>query len=53
MDASGRDQLDGRTGAQSSTNTLNKHIYGRNNPLKYLDPDGKDEKTSPSSTTMV
>jgi RHS repeat-associated protein len=23
-------------------NTLNKYIYGGNNPLKYFDPDGKD-----------
>ena len=24
------------------TNTLNKYAYGANNPLKYVDPDGKD-----------
>ena len=24
------------------TNTLNKYIYGGNNPLKYVDPDGED-----------
>ncbi|MDQ2950032.1 MAG: hypothetical protein M3Y27_29535, partial [Acidobacteriota bacterium] len=24
------------------TNTLNKYIYGGNNPLKYVDPDGQD-----------
>ena len=24
------------------SNTLNKYIYGGNNPLKYTDPDGKD-----------
>jgi len=24
------------------SNTMNKYIYGANNPLKYLDPDGKD-----------
>lgn len=23
-------------------NTLNKYVYGGNNPLKYIDPDGKD-----------
>jgi RHS repeat-associated protein len=23
-------------------NTLNKYVYGGNNPLKYVDPDGKD-----------
>jgi RHS repeat-associated protein len=23
-------------------NTLNKYIYGGNNPLKYVDPDGRD-----------
>lgn len=23
-------------------NTLNKYIYGGNNPLKYTDPDGRD-----------
>jgi RHS repeat-associated protein len=23
-------------------NTLNKYVYGGNNPLKYTDPDGKD-----------
>jgi len=24
------------------SNTLNKYIYGGNNPLKYIDPDGRD-----------
>lgn len=24
------------------SNTLNKYVYGGNNPLKYVDPDGKD-----------
>ncbi|MEO6807237.1 MAG: RHS repeat-associated core domain-containing protein [Edaphobacter sp.] len=24
------------------SNTLNKYVYGANNPLKYTDPDGKD-----------
>jgi hypothetical protein len=24
------------------SNTINKYIYGGNNPLKYVDPDGKD-----------
>jgi hypothetical protein len=24
------------------TNTLNKYAYGANNPLKYVDQDGKD-----------
>jgi RHS repeat-associated protein len=24
------------------TNTLNKYVYGANNPLNYVDPDGKD-----------
>jgi RHS repeat-associated protein len=23
-------------------NTLNKYVYGGNNPLKYIDPDGQD-----------
>jgi RHS repeat-associated protein len=26
----------------SPTNTLNKYVYGGNNPLKYVDPDGED-----------
>jgi RHS repeat-associated protein len=26
----------------SPANTLNKYVYGGNNPLKYIDPDGKD-----------
>jgi RHS repeat-associated protein len=28
--------------AISPSNTLNKYIYGGNNPLKYVDPDGRD-----------
>jgi len=27
---------------QNPTNTLNKYVYGGNNPLKYIDPDGRD-----------
>jgi RHS repeat-associated protein len=27
---------------QNPANTLNKHVYGGNNPLKYVDPDGRD-----------
>jgi Domain of unknown function (DUF4105) len=27
---------------QNPANTLNKYIYGGNNPLKYVDPDGRD-----------
>lgn len=26
------------------TNTLNKYVYGGNNPLKYIDRDGEDIK---------
>jgi len=26
----------------SPSNTLNKYVYGGNNPLKYMDPDGRD-----------
>ena len=28
--------------SMSPTNTLNKYIYGGNNPLKYIDQDGRD-----------
>ena len=28
--------------AVNPTNTLNKYVYGANNPLKYIDKDGKD-----------
>jgi RHS repeat-associated protein len=27
---------------QNPANTLNKYVYGGNNPLKYIDPDGRD-----------
>jgi RHS repeat-associated protein len=27
---------------QNPTNMLNKYLYGANNPLKYIDPDGQD-----------
>jgi len=27
---------------QNPANTLNKYVYGGNNPLKYVDPDGRD-----------
>jgi RHS repeat-associated protein len=27
---------------QNPANTINKYIYGGNNPLKYIDPDGRD-----------
>lgn len=28
--------------AVNPANTLNKYVYGGNNPLKYVDPDGRD-----------
>jgi RHS repeat-associated protein len=39
-------------------NTLNKYVYGANNPLKYIDPDGKDitvfyEQGNPTGHVML
>ena len=42
----------------SPSSTLNKYVYGGNNPLKYVDPDGKDitvlyEQGDPTGHVML
>jgi hypothetical protein len=42
----------------SPSSTLNKYVYGGNNPLKYVDPDGKDitvfyERGNPTGHVML